>query len=170
MRNYFLMQAEPGEAGGGAAPELFDAAFVQGLREENKHWREQAESALRAWEQAEAQARVAAEQAAALQESASARVMQAELRAAARQAGMVDLDGLKLADVSALQIAEDGAVLGVEAVLDGLKAAKPWLFGVTEHSAAVRAAPRPRVAEVLDARRMSEAEYKAARARLVVGK
>ena len=97
---------------------------------------------------------------------AAERILRAELKAAALQAGMVDLDGLKLADLSQVKLLEDGAIEGAAALMEALRSAKPWLFGVVSHSAAPQPAPRPKEAEALDARRMTDVEYKAARERL----
>jgi hypothetical protein len=52
------------------------------------------------------------------------------LKVAAIQAGIVDIDGLKLADKSKISIDETtGAIKGVDETLKELKVAKPFLFG-----------------------------------------
>lgn len=94
------------------------------------------------------------------------RLLRAELKAAAVRAGMVDLDGLKLIDLSKVRLTESGEVEDGEAVMSRLRARKPWLFGqVSSSSAAVpppSAPPQPR--RVMD---MSEAEWRAARAEML---
>jgi hypothetical protein len=50
------------------------------------------------------------------------------LKAAALKAGMHDLDGLKLADVSKVTLGAYGSVIGADEVVAELKAAKPFLF------------------------------------------
>jgi hypothetical protein len=57
-----------------------------------------------------------------------ARLVQAELKAEAIRAGMVDLDGLKLIAPGALSIGADGNVVGAAGVIDKLKRDKAWLF------------------------------------------
>jgi hypothetical protein len=52
----------------------------------------------------------------------------AELRARATAAGMVDLDGLKLADLSTVKIGAGGAVQGGAELMAGLRKARPYLF------------------------------------------
>src|SRR4051794_11773581 len=58
-----------------------------------------------------------------------ARLIAANLRTEAVRAGMIDLDGLKLADPSSVRLAPDGTAVGSREVIEGLKRAKPWLFG-----------------------------------------
>lgn len=84
----------------------------------------------------------AAEQAAAERDKASReRIMRADLRVAARDAGMVDLDGLKLLDTAALKLADDGSVTNAGEAIAELKKSKPWAFGAASTSST--AAPPP---------------------------
>ena len=69
------------------------------------------------------------------------RLIRAEMKAEAIRAGMVDLDGLKLADTSGLTVDEAGEVQGAAALMQSLRKAKPWLFGGTAHPAR-RSRPR----------------------------
>lgn len=62
------------------------------------------------------------------------RVTNADLRIAAKDAGMVDLDGLKLLDSSTLKVGDDGGVTNATEVLGALKQSKPWAFGQTSTS------------------------------------
>lgn len=55
----------------------------------------------------------------------------AALRVAAKDAGLVDLDGLKLLDTSAVTVKDDGTVSIPEKFFDSAKAAKPYLFKTT---------------------------------------
>ena len=55
----------------------------------------------------------------------------AALRMAARDAGIVDPDGLKLLDTSTVKVAEDGSVEIPAKFFDAAKEAKPWLFQQT---------------------------------------
>lgn len=66
--------------------------------------------------------------------AAEQRLLRAELKAAALKAGMVDLDGLKLADLSKVKLTESGDVDGADALMAAMKEAKPWLFGANSTS------------------------------------
>ena len=160
-----------GGSGGSAArkaePETFSREYVHELREENKSWRTK--------HQEEAAARKAADDAAKVAEKASddkvkevqtaadQRVIRAELKAVAVKAGMVDLDGLKLADLSKVKLNDQGEVEGAEELMTALKKAKPYLFGEPSTSSTHRA-PNPgdnkpkKVSEMTDAERKAEAK------------
>lgn len=72
----------------------------------------------------------AAEKAAtAAAEKAAERSRAAELRMAAKDAGLVDMDGLKLLDHTALKLNADGDIENAPEVLAAMKTAKPYLFG-----------------------------------------
>ncbi len=82
----------------------------------------------------------AAEKAAAERaEAARERVMRADLRVAAKDAGMVDLDGLKLLDTATLKLGDDGSVQNAAEALAALKQAKPWAFGQASTSSPAQA-------------------------------
>ena len=89
-----------------------------------------------------------------------------ELKAEAVRAGMVDLDGLKLADTSVVTVDERGAVVGAAALMSSLRRAKPWLFGAANSSSTaavpVAEAPRGRMAS-----EMSHEEWQAGRRALI---
>ena len=121
----------------------FSPEYVKDLREENKGWRLKAseqEQRARAAEEAAAAAKKLAEDAEKAvadrlkseRETADKgwadRLVRAELKAAAVKAGMIDLDGLKLADLSAVKLNDDGEVEGADDLLAALKEAKPYLF------------------------------------------
>ena len=114
-------------------PETFTREYVTELRQESAGYRtraNEAKAALAALEAAKAAALAEAEQRVSAAESkANERVLRAELKAVALRAGMVDLDGLKLADLSTVALDEHGDVVGVDELMAGLKAAKPYLFG-----------------------------------------
>lgn len=94
-----------------------------------------------------------------------ARLVQSELKAAAIRAGMVDLDGIKLLDISQVTLTEGGEVADGAAVMAALRAAKPYLFGVS--SSSVAAVPRAEAPKVRAAMEMSVEEWRAARAILL---
>ena len=147
FRMFPLMEeADPAAGGGGAPkkePETFSREYVHELREENKATRlklhaeetarKTAEDAAAAAGKATTDAKTAAETEAAakIKEATSAadqRVIRAELKAVAVEAGMVDLDGLKLADLSTVKLDKDGEVVGAKEMMAALKKSKPYLF------------------------------------------
>ncbi len=166
--------AAGGGGGGGSAnpvltmpDELIPEAWkdhVKELRREHKKIRESEDA-----RKAEADERVKKANEAAdlkIKEASTAadqRVIRAELRAAAVKAGMVDVDGLKLADLSKVKLNDQGEVEGAEELMAALKKAKPYLFGEPSTSSAHQA-PKPgenkpkKVSEMTDAERKAEAK------------
>jgi hypothetical protein len=94
-----------------------------------------------------------------------ARLLQAELKAEAIRAGMVDLDGVKLIDPASVRVDEAGGLVDGAGLMKALRAAKPWLFGGSSSSVAV--APRAEVLRAKTAMQMSVEEWKLARAELL---
>lgn len=158
-------------------PETFSKEYVHELREESKGNRLKAteeaarakaadearerEKADRAKDKAEADARVAAAVSAA-----DERVIRAELKTEALAAGMIDLDGLKLADISTVKLNKDGEVQGAAELMVALKKAKPYLFG----SASTSSSQRPPAADKQKpklATEMTKEEYAANKAALI---
>jgi len=114
--------------------ETFTREYVEELRHENASYRTRAQEAKRAAEQAtEAAAKAATEAEAkitAAAQAANERIIRAELKAAALKAGMHDLDGLKLADLSKIKLNEEtGEVEGADELMAAMKESKPYLFG-----------------------------------------
>jgi hypothetical protein len=101
-----------------------------------------------------------------LQQEAHSRLIHAELKAEALRAGIVDLDGLKLMDMSGVKLTPTGELEGGAALIAGLKRAKPWLFGAASSSAAAKppAAQPPRQKLATE---MTDEEYRAARKALL---
>jgi hypothetical protein len=122
-------------------------------RDDAMEWRLRAESAEAALSRAQAEGQ--------------ARLVQAELKAEAIRAGMVDLDGLKLLDPAEVKLTETGEVAEAAQVLAKLKRAKPWLFGGAMSSSAAANAPRPEPPRTRHANELSHEEWRAARAALV---
>ncbi|QMV33439.1 hypothetical protein 8G_00007 [Ralstonia phage Hyacinthe] len=154
-------------------PETFSKEYVRELREENKGYRLKAQEMERKAQEAEDRARKAAEEGEAkgkeAETKAEQRVIRAELKALAIKAGMVDLDGLKLADLSAVKLnPETGEVEGAEALMESLKKSKPYLFGAA-HSSTPGNPPNPKTSEAKKATEMTDEEYKAARAGAIRG-
>lgn len=104
---------------------------VAEFRDEVKGWRLKAkEMEMKAQEAAEkaAAAEMTASQSLQAQQAATDRMMRAELKAAATAAGMVDLDGLKMADLSTVKLNDQGELEGAAELMEALKVAKPYLF------------------------------------------
>lgn len=145
-------------------PATFSREYVSELRHEsasNRKAKQDAEAKLTA---AEALAKTATDEATAkiatAQAAADQRIIRAELKAEALKAGMVDLDGLKLADLSKVKLNEAGEVEGADALMTELKKAKPYLFGnpgTTSNTSTT--APKPSPAQNFDASIASKEEY-----------
>lgn len=91
-----------------------------------------------------------------------ARLVAANLRTEAVRAGMVDLDGLKLVDLSAVRIGDDDKIVDGRKLMDELRRNKPWLFNAPSSSsgASVPASNPVRQKSVLE---MTDEEYAVAR-------
>ncbi|GAN76367.1 hypothetical protein [Acidisphaera rubrifaciens] len=106
------------------------------------------------------------QQLASVQRDTETRIVQAELRAEALRAGIVDMDGLKLADASQARLNDRGEVEGAAQVVAQLRRNKPWLFtGASSSSAAsVPPAQAPRQKRATE---MDDSEWRAARSELL---
>jgi hypothetical protein len=93
-------------------------------------------------------------------------LLNAELKAEAIKAGMVDLDGLKLVQFDELTIDDQGTVSGADALIKNLRARKPWLFS-ERHSSSPGSAPQALAQERKLATQMSYEEWRRARADLL---
>lgn len=94
------------------------------------------------------------------------RLIHAELKAEALRAGMIDLDGLKLVDLTHVELAPTGEVKGATTLMRDLRRSKPWLFG-GDSSSAPAMPPPAQPAKARSATEMTEPEWRAARAELV---
>jgi hypothetical protein len=101
-----------------------------------------------------------------VRKEAESRLTRAELKAEAIRAGMIDLDGLKLLDQSAIKLTPGGDVEGIVPLMAQLKRDKPWLFVGASSSSPVTPPPAqpPRQKRATE---MTDAEYRAARAELL---
>ena len=95
----------------------------------------------------------------------TSRLVLAELKAEAVRAGIVDLDGLRLLDLSMAKIGEDNTVQGATELIEGLKTRKPYLFQASSSSVAVPPPAQPSARKM--AIEMTDEEYQAARAQLL---
>ncbi|MFD2271402.1 phage scaffolding protein [Undibacterium arcticum] len=98
--------------------------------------------------------------------SASERILRAELKVKAKEAGLIDMDGLKLADLSKVSLKDDGSIDGADALFAGLKEAKPYLFGAANSSTPITPPPTTPPAQKL-VKDMTPAEYAVAKAALL---
>ena len=175
----FLKFSVDGEDGGGApvdpkpakpSVESFSREYVQELRHENASYRTKAAEEAR--KSAEADERVkqvqleADTKVTAATTSANERIIRAELKAAALKAGMVDMDGLKLADLSTIKLSEAGEVEGAEKLMEEMKKAKPYLFGTTTTTTSTQSAPRAADSKQKLATEMTAEEYAEQRANI----
>lgn len=89
--------------------------------------------------------------------------MMADLRVAAVKAGMIDLDGIKLLDLTTVRTTDEGEIPDASQVMASLKHTKPWLFGSWSTSSP-KEAPPSQPLQQKQAMEMSDDEYQAARA------
>ncbi len=101
------------------------------------------------------------------QAQAQAKLVRAELKAEAIRAGMIDLDGLKLLDLSEVQLSEAGELVDPKAIFTKLKRSKPWLFSGVASSSAASHVPKPEPPRPRQANEMGHEEWLAARAALI---
>lgn len=94
------------------------------------------------------------------------RLVRAELKAEAIRAGMIDLDGLKLLDLSEIKLDAHGEVKDAAALMAEFRRNKAWLFGSPSSSSSANPPPaqQPRQKMATD---MTPEEYRVARAALL---
>ena len=93
------------------------------------------------------------------------RVIRAELKASALKAGMVDLDGLKLLDLSKVTLNDKNEIEGADALMADAKKSKPWLFTESTNTSSTQTTPPPKSGDKKLATEMAPGsdEYKTAR-------
>lgn len=101
-----------------------------------------------------------------VQNETEQRLIRAELKAEAIRQGIIDLEGLKLLDLSVARLNEQGDVEGGASLIARLKRDKPWLFGAASSSSSASPPPSQPPRQKL-ATEMTDAEYRAARAELL---
>jgi hypothetical protein len=104
----------------------------------------------------------ATEELAKLQRDFQSRLVAANLRTEAVRAGMIDLDGLKLVDLSEVRIDDTDKIVGGRQLMADLRRNKPWLFGATS-SSSVAFAPSSQPVRQKTAMDMTDDEYATAR-------
>lgn len=97
-----------------------------------------------------------------LQNDFQSRLIAANLRTEAVRAGMIDLDCLKLIDLSEVRLDDNDKIVGGRQIMADLRRNKPWMFGTTS-SSSVAAAPASSPLRPKTAMDMTDAEYVAAR-------
>lgn len=97
-----------------------------------------------------------------VKQKAESNIVKAHLQAEATRAGMIDLDGLKMLDLSHVTVTDEGEVQGASALMEKFRKDKPWLFGKPSTSAPVGAPPSQPPRQKL-ATEMTDAEYQTAR-------
>jgi hypothetical protein len=75
---------------------------------------------------------------------------------------MIDLDGLKLVDLSGVRLDKDDKVVEGRKIMADLRRSKPWLFGASSTSSAA-IAPASQPVRQKSAMDMTNEEYAAAR-------
>jgi hypothetical protein len=90
------------------------------------------------------------------------RLIAASLRTEAVRAGMIDLDGLKLVDLSQASLDEGDSIVGGRKIMAELRRTKPWLFGAPSTSSAA-VAPTSLPVRQKTAMDMTDEEYATAR-------
>ena len=101
-----------------------------------------------------------------VRQRAEAGLVKAHLQAEAVKAGMIDIDGLKMLDLSQVSVNGDGEVSGAVALMEKMRKEKPWLFGRPSTSNPGAAPPAQPPRQKL-ATQMTDAEYKVAREAIV---
>jgi len=101
-----------------------------------------------------------------LKRQSDIRLIRAEMKVEAIRAGMIDLDGLKLLDLTDVKLDDDGAVPDAAERITRLKRSKPWLFGTSSSSSALTP-PSAQPPRQKHASEMTNAEYAAARSALL---
>lgn len=144
----------------------FSLEYVQELRAENAKYRTSAKEAVAQAEQVKTEAeKVKQEAEQRIQQATSAadqRIIRAEMKAEAIKLGMVDLDGLKLADLSTVKLDDKGEVVGAAEMLAALKESKPYLFAEpTKTTITPKEPPQKKDPEPFNAKKATEAELKA---------
>jgi hypothetical protein len=152
-------------------PQTFSHEYVKELRAENASYRTRAQEAAAKAEAAEAAAKKAGEEAeakaVAREQAANDRVIRAELKALAVAAGMVDMDGLKLADLSKVKLNDAGEVEGATELMTALKEAKPYLFKDSTTTSSTQKPPAKKDDAPKSAKEMTKEEYAAEKRKLV---
>jgi hypothetical protein len=105
----------------------------------------------------------AVEEIARLRTDFQSRLIAANLRTEAVRAGMIDLDGLKLIDLSGVRLDDNDKIVDGRKVMADLRRDKPWLFGTASTSSPADP-PSSQPVQQRAAMDMTDEEYAVARA------
>jgi hypothetical protein len=105
----------------------------------------------------------AVEEIARLRTDFQSRLIAANLRTEAVRAGMIDLDGLKLIDLSSVRLDDNDKIVDGRKVMADLRRDKPWLFG-TASTSSPAVPPSSQPVQQRAAMDMTDEEYAVARA------
>lgn len=157
---------QPGQTGSAPKePETFSKEYVRELRHENGGYRLRAQESEKKAAEADERAKKAEADAKAKIDAAAkesqVRVIRAEVKAIAIKAGIVDIDGLKLADLSGVTLDDAGDVKGADEAIAALQKSKPYLFAKT--TASTQQPPATKTPAKKSAVDMTDAEYREAR-------
>jgi hypothetical protein len=151
--------------------ETFSREYVSELRKESAAYRvklqEMEKVAKDAQESAERVKKEEETKRTETQKQADERILRSELKAIALKAGMIDTDGLKLADLSKVKLLETGEIEGADALMEDLKKSKPYLFGQTQNSTSTDKKPKPADNKPKLATEMTPEEYAAEKKKLI---
>lgn len=143
--------------------EVFTKEYVSELRGENATWRTKAEGLEKQLKQVQEDSDKkvvdADTKAKAAHTSAQERIIRAELKALAVAEGIVDVEGLKLADLSKVKLNEDGELEGGSELIKDLKEKKAYLFGEKKSTTNPEGMPKNKTNEKNDVTKMSREEY-----------
>ena len=154
-------------------PKSFSLEYVRELREENKATRlarQELENRLKTIEDELSKTKKDGdEKVSAAQKAADERLLRAELKAAAVKAGLVDMDVLKLVDISPLKLNENGEIEGLDKLVEDFKKTKPHFFGAAGAStSAPGTKPAPKGGnDPVDVTKMSPQDYAAYKAKML---
>jgi hypothetical protein len=84
-----------------------------------------------------------AEKAEARAKAATAKLTLKAVEVLAIQAGIIDTDAVRLADLSTVSADDDGNVTGAQEAIEALKTAKPYLFGTQSPGTKATTTPKP---------------------------
>jgi hypothetical protein len=135
------------------------ADYLHDLREENKEYRLKYEEMSKKAEEAQSKANETNNKVEHLSKSYEQRIINAEVRAAAVEAGIIDLDDVRLANLNEVKLTDDGEVQGARAVIESLKTKKPHLFK-TSSTSFTDGVPAADKVPTVDAMTLSDEEFK----------
>lgn len=105
-----------------------DANELKRLRKDNRKMRTEMDELKKLVNDVGEKANLASTEALSLKKSYEQRLIDAELKVAADNHGLQDIDAFKMADLSTIKVGKNGEVSGIKEILENLKTNKPYLF------------------------------------------